>query len=68
MDNPPLSLEQLLKILLQSASYEDLFEALCPYEDDANYLFTDMEITGDRNLLSAFYSIFLISHLLVNEM
>jgi hypothetical protein len=68
MDHAALSLELLANILADSTTNNTLFEALCPYEDDANYLFTETEISGDASLLSAFYSIFLISHLLIDEM
>ncbi|KAL1990277.1 hypothetical protein VTN49DRAFT_6116 [Thermomyces lanuginosus] len=63
-----LSLEQLSKALSDSPSHEALFQTLSQYEDEAALLFNDNQISGDANLLSAFYSSFLISHLLTNQL
>jgi COP9 signalosome complex subunit 8 len=68
MDLPSLSLGQLEKVVAESPSYEALYDVLGQYEDEACLQFTQTQITGDERLLSAFYSSFLISHLLTNQM
>lgn len=68
MDLPPLSLHQLEKVVSESPSYDALYDALSLYEDEACLQFTRTQITGDEKLLSAFYSSFLISHLLTDQM
>lgn len=68
MELPPLSLGQLGKVVAESPSYEALYDALSQYEDEACLQFTQTQITGDENLLSAFYSSFLVSHLLTDQM
>jgi COP9 signalosome complex subunit 8 len=68
MDLPPLSLEQLSKVLSEPPTAEALYDILSQYEDEACLLFTDTGLTGDAKLLSSFYASFLISHLLTNQM
>lgn len=65
---PSLSLGPLEKVVAESPSYEALYEVLVQYEDEACLQFTQTQITGDEELLSVFYSSFLISHLLTDQM
>ncbi|KAJ9297647.1 hypothetical protein DTO271G3_4422 [Paecilomyces variotii] len=64
---PPFSKERLAEVLTTAPSPAALYDALSHYEPDANLLFTDSEVTGDAELLSVFYSSYLISLLLINE-
>jgi COP9 signalosome complex subunit 8 len=64
----PLSLGRLGKVVAESPSYEALYDVLGQYEDEACLQFTQTQVTGDEDLLSAFYSSFLISHLLTDQM
>lgn len=68
MELPPLSLNNLGQVVAEAPSYDVLFNALSQYEDEACLQFTDTQTTGDENLLSVFYSSFLISHLLTDQM
>jgi COP9 signalosome complex subunit 8 len=65
---PPLSVEQLGKVLSDAPTSEALYDILSQYENEACLLFTDTGVTGDVKLLSAFYASFLISHLLTDQM
>ncbi|KAL1986904.1 hypothetical protein VTN96DRAFT_5321 [Rasamsonia emersonii] len=67
MDLPPLSFEQLSKVLAEAPTAEALWDMLSQYENEACLQFTDTEVTGDPKLLSAFYASFLISHLLSDQ-
>lgn len=62
-----LSIEQLSKVLEAPASPSILFEKLSQYESEASILLTS-PFGPDPQLLSAFYSSYLIAHLLVDEM
>lgn len=64
----PLSLEQLQKVLTETPSNDALYDLLSSYEDEACQQFTQAGITRDATLLTAFYSSFLFSHLLIDEM
>lgn len=64
----PLSLEQLAKVLSETPTPEGLYDILSKYENEACLLFTDTEVTGDAKLLSTFYTSFLISHLVTDQM
>jgi len=68
MDLPPLSLDQLSKVLASAPSYSALYDTLFQYESQACLLFTDTHLTGDPELLSAFYSSLLFSLLLTDQM
>ncbi|PCG96325.1 COP9 signalosome, subunit CSN8 [Penicillium occitanis (nom. inval.)] len=63
----PLSLEQLQKVLTETPTNDALFDILSSCEDEACQQFTQAGITGDATLLTAFYSSFLFSHLLIDE-
>ncbi|CRG92162.1 COP9 signalosome complex subunit 8 [Talaromyces islandicus] len=67
MDLPSLSLDQLGKVVTESPSYEALYDVLSQYEDEACLQFSQIQVTGDEKLLSAFYSSFLISHLFTDQ-
>ncbi|KAH8701077.1 putative COP9 signalosome subunit 8 [Talaromyces proteolyticus] len=67
MEEPPLSLRQLGIVLSEAPSHEALYDSLSQYEDEACLQFTHAQILGDEKLLSAYYSSFLISHLLTNQ-
>jgi COP9 signalosome complex subunit 8 len=64
----PLSLEQLQKVLTETPTNDELYDLLSSYEDEACQQFTPAGITGDATLLTVFYSSFLFSHLLIDEM
>ncbi|KAL1854708.1 hypothetical protein Plec18167_008626 [Paecilomyces lecythidis] len=64
---PQLSKERLAEVLTSAPSPSALYDALSHYETDAGLLFTDNEVTGDAELLSVFYSSYLVSLLLINE-
>jgi COP9 signalosome complex subunit 8 len=64
----PLSLEQLAKVLSETPTSEGLYDILSQYENEACLLFTDAGVTGDAKLPSAFYTSFLISHLLTDQL
>lgn len=68
MERPSLSREQLQKVLAETPAPDALYEILSLYEDEACQQFAQTGITGDEKLLSAFYSSFLFSHLLIDEM
>lgn len=63
-DLPPLSVEQLSKLVTSNAPPSQLFEILSQYETDACLL----SIDTDAGLLSLFYSSFFITHLLTEQM
>jgi hypothetical protein len=65
---PPLSLEQLSKVLDETPDSQVLYDTLCEYESAACLLFTDTEVMGDAQLLSVFYASYLISLLLTEQM
>lgn len=64
----PLSLEQLQQALTENLSKDALYDLLSSYEDEACQQFTPGAITGDAKVLTAYYSSFLFSHLLIDEM
>ncbi|KAL2000933.1 hypothetical protein VTN02DRAFT_2449 [Thermoascus thermophilus] len=64
---PPLSMDQLSQVLSSAPTYAALYDTLFQYESQACLLFTDTQLKGDPELLSAFYSSFLISHLLTDQ-
>ncbi|KAF5015320.1 hypothetical protein F66182_13390 [Fusarium sp. NRRL 66182] len=63
----PLSLEQLQQALTENLSKDALYDLLSSYEDEACQQFTPGAITGDAKVLTAYYSSFLFSHLLIDE-
>lgn len=65
---PPLSKERLAEVLTSAPSPSALYDTLSHYEPEACLLFTDNGVTGDAELLSVFYSSYLISLLLIDEM
>lgn len=65
MDTPPLSQEQLSSILSSAATPSELYDTLSQYEGQALIL---ADSNGDPELLSLFYSFFLFSHLLIEEL
>lgn len=68
MASPPLSLDSLRQVLTNNPAPGALYDALSSYEDETCLQFTQAGITGDGALLSAYYSSFLFSHLLIDEM
>lgn len=67
MDMPRLSRDQLVDVLAADLPSAELFDILSEYEDHAGLLFSPAGIAGDPELLSFFYSAFLIAHLLIDE-
>lgn len=65
MDLPPLSQEQLSLILSSAATPSELYDTLSQYEGQVLLL---ADSNGDPELLSLFYSFFLFSHLLIEEL
>ncbi|OJJ88859.1 CSN8/PSMD8/EIF3K family protein [Aspergillus glaucus CBS 516.65] len=65
MDLPPLSQEQLSLILSSAATPSKLYDTLSQYEGQVLLL---ADSNGDPELLSLFYSFFLFSHLLIEEL
>ncbi|EED16070.1 COP9 signalosome subunit 8 (CsnH), putative [Talaromyces stipitatus ATCC 10500] len=67
MDSPSLSLEQLQKVLTDTPTNDALYEILSSYEDEACQQFTAAGEIRNATVLTPFYSSFLFSHLLIDE-
>ena len=68
MDHEPLSFNVLTKLVTEMPDCQALHDSLSRYEDETCMQFTDSSVIGDARLLSAFYSIFLVSHLLTDQL